>query len=308
MDIVPYEHELAKLGKYAWGHRQDMWKAAKKVGRAWRAHRRKRGKRSVGGGGRQFKRAVEREIHKAKEAHIHTNHPQVGKTGNTFNVWAADDPKQVAIADIPRRTTLKEEEDGNAPDVGAQMSEAFRQGDEVYLSGIRLHTCFTNKLSGIGHPDTNTREIYIRMVLVEDTWDKDTGTDLDGFFSGIGHQFSGNTMDKHHAKQGNDFDEITPICTKIYHPINSKRWKVYWQKRIKLTPRANGTTASQLAKFWIPMKEKITYITKGTGGAVPDKDLKLVYWYETGEDDSYNGAYGWATGDVKVCTYFKNRV
>jgi hypothetical protein len=67
------------------------------------------------------------------------------------------------------------------------------------------------------------------MCVVQDIYDLNNATPADQLmFSGAG--------EGSFADRALNFGQITPECTRIWRPLNEKRYKVLFNKRIEVTP------------------------------------------------------------------------
>lgn len=189
-----------------------------------------------------------------------------------------------------------------------------RTSDTIYLSGCRVQYCFHDKPrqdTNVSTPPFSTGNIYtkhfIRMALLQDKWSNNEEQQFnlkENIFSGVGQVMAAGADNK----QGIDFADLEPKCTKFVHPINNKRYRVLAQKKIVLNGSMKGALSANgtVGKWWIPLKKTIKYSHSGdlsSSGKFNLPHIHFVWWYQRADDKVDSATL---TSDIKLINYFKN--
>lgn len=165
-----------------------------------------------------------------------------------------------------------------------------REGYRIRLSGIRLEYCIKSQRGG-----GNAVRSIVRMCLVKDSFDLNNATPTDQMmFSGAGE----GTF----ADRALNFGQITPECTRIWRPLNEKRYKVLFNKRIEVCPNFAADDVFITDKDYVNMRGLIVKYGKLNTTDYNIPNIKLLYWYE-----QPNGTVDTTLKlDLKIKVYFKN--
>ena len=283
--------------------------AARKIG-GWYLRNRgafKRGKRAYSQAKtyytnyKRVKRIAQSAIREFKEANLHSKH------------WVTE--ADVCEEDkLKILTPLQGIERLNHLPGSVGVNNKDRTGRKIYLSGFRIHYCFSAPQTVVGAGGETVKANdphFIRLLVVQDlalannkssgaAW----GSPASEFFSsnGLGPNIS-TTLPM-------DFGAVEPRCTKFVHPINSKRYKVLKDMKLKLDNKGMSAHDTRVGKLWVPIKKNVTYSpdyagAKEEGDVYCDKCYHVFWWYETGGPHT-DRTVGTMTADIKVLTYFKN--
>lgn len=192
--------------------------------------------------------------------------------------------------------------EGTATATG-RPNDALRDGQEIQVVGFRLMYCMRSMRAV---EESTARATYVRMMLVEDKFARDGGiSEGTNMFSGLGGIIPSGDFQAG-AKAGLDFSAVKPACTKFVQPLNSKRYRIIWQKRMKLQPAHYMSEVSRVGKWWIPYNKKVKYgaLDYLANSKFTDPHVKFLYFYERA-DSSKEGVT--LNMDLKWMTYFKNK-
>lgn len=258
----------ARAIQYGWRNRKRIAKSAKRI-----------------------KRIVKNSVEAYREARIDATHIQQEELDFKPDQLKVFEP----LINIDKSGTVE---------ASGKPSDGVRLAQQITLNGFRIHYCMRLKQLPPGE-QIRTDDCYLRLILVEDKFGRDKDlAETENIFSGLGGIIPSNDYVASN-KAALDFKRVTPICTKYVQPINSRRYKVLWQKKIKLHQNYL-TDTSRVGKWWIPYKKTVKFQSMGdtASSKFTEPQVKFLYFYETskGETD-----VPLLELDMKWLTYFKDK-
>lgn len=156
---------------------------------------------------------------------------------------------------------------------------------------------------------------FVRLLLVEDLfghgkpWPNENYDEGTNMFSGLGGIIPSDDADPC-AKSALNFDQVTPKCTRFVQPINRRRYRILWQKRIKIGGRLDADSdGARVGKWWIPYKKTVKFSSMGTGEntTFTTPQVKFLWFQENSAASGAPAEHHALTMDLKWLTYFKNK-
>lgn len=268
--------------------------AAKAIQFAWR--NRKRIYRATARSTKRLKKVAKKVVESYKEAFIHAQYL------NNESVDTENEPDDLKVylplIAIPKST-----------DTGVKVDQG-RTGTEINMKGFRIHYCIKRRgWDPTAVPRTDNVRVpdyYLRVMLVEDKFGRDNLGEEINMFSGVGNLIANNDIEDY-QKAALDFSQITPKCTKFVQPLNSRRYRIIWQRKIKVSGYGNPFHDwSRVGKWWIPYNKTVKFGSMGASASTEytTPQVKFLWWYNSSFEGNTDEALRL---DMKWLTYFKNK-